>query len=111
MLRQKLPTRDSCRGLAGGRSEAGGPNAGCARLLRRNSDLDRSIRAEIVAIRNMTLGVPMADAALYLVEKVEAALLRQVSEVANEVCDRMLVACVAMFLKNCHRFRGPVNVP
>ena len=44
----------------------------------------------------MTLGVPMADAALYFVEKVEAALIRQVAEVANEVCDRMLVACAAI---------------
>ena len=59
----------------------------------------------------MTLGVPMADAALYLVEKVEAALIRQVAEVANEVCDRMLVACAAMSLKNRHRFRGSDNVP
>ena len=59
----------------------------------------------------MTLGVPMADPALYLVEKVEAALLSQVSEVANEVCDRMLVARAAMSLKNRHRFRGSGNVP
>jgi hypothetical protein len=31
----------------------------------------------------MTLGVPVANAALYLVEKVETALISQVSEVAN----------------------------
>jgi hypothetical protein len=31
----------------------------------------------------MTLGVPMADSALYFVDKVEAALLGQVPEVAN----------------------------
>ena len=72
-----------------------------ARLPWNNGDLDRSIRAEIIAIRNMTFGVPMADAAPYLVEKVETALLSQVAEVTNEVCDRMLVACAAMFLKNC----------
>jgi len=35
----------------------------------------------------------VANAAPYLVEKVEAAPLSQVSEIANEVCDRMLVAC------------------
>jgi hypothetical protein len=62
------------------------------------------------AIRNMTLGVPVADAALYLVEKVEAAHIRQVSEVANEVCDRMLVARAAMLLKSRHGFRNPGNV-
>jgi hypothetical protein len=58
-----------------------------------NSDFDR--RSETVAIdRSMTLGVPVADAALYLLEKVGAARIRQVAEVANEVCDRMLVALV-----------------
>jgi len=57
----------------------------------------------------MTFAVPVADAALYLVEKVEAAHIRQVSEVANEVCDRMLVARAAMLLKSCHGFRGPVQ--
>jgi hypothetical protein len=55
----------------------------------------------------MTLGVPVANGAPYLVEKVEAALLGQMSEIANEVCDRMLVAGAAMCLKNCHGFCGP----
>ena len=36
-------------------------------------------------------GVPMLDASLYLTQEVEAALLGQVSEVANQVCDRSLV--------------------
>src|SRR5262249_7101620 len=54
-----------------------------ARLRRRNGDLDCRIRPKAVAIRSMTFGIPVADAALYLVEKVEAAHIRQVSEVAN----------------------------
>ena len=83
---------------------------GLARLPRRNGDLDCRIRPETVAIRGMTFGVPVADAALYLIEKVEAAHIRQVSEVANEVCDRMLVACAAILLKSCHGLRGPDNV-
>ena len=58
----------------------------------------------------MSLGVPVTDAALDLIEKVGAARIRQVSEVANQVCDRMLVARAAMSLKNCHGFRGPGNV-
>ena len=41
----------------------------------------------------MTLGAPVANAALYLIEKVATALISQASEVANEACDRMLVAC------------------
>ena len=41
----------------------------------------------------MTLGAPVANATLYLIEKVATALISQASEVANEACDRMLVAC------------------
>jgi hypothetical protein len=44
----------------------------------------------------------MRDAAPYLIKKVGAARIRQVSEVANEVRDRKLVARAAMSLKNCH---------
>jgi hypothetical protein len=94
-----------------GKGECGDNIAPSGVLPRRNSDFDRSIRSETVAIRCMTLSVPVADAALYLVEKVGAARIRQVSEVANKVCERMLVACAAMSLKNCHRFRGSGNVP
>jgi hypothetical protein len=74
-------------------------------------DFDRSIRSETVAIRSMTLGVPVADAALYLIEKVGTACIRQMSDIANEVCDCMLVARAAISLKNRHRFRGSGNVP
>jgi hypothetical protein len=42
----------------------------------RNRDFDRSIRPERVAIRSMTLGVPVTDAAPYLIKKVGAALIR-----------------------------------
>jgi hypothetical protein len=42
-----------------------------------------STAASGVAIRSITFGIPVADAALYLVEKVEGAHIRQVSEVAN----------------------------
>jgi hypothetical protein len=38
------------------------------RLPRRNSDFDRNIRPEMVAVGGITLGVPVADTALYLVE-------------------------------------------
>ena len=55
-------------------------------------------------------GVPVPNAPLYLTDEVKAALLGQVSEVANEVCDGMFVACAATFLENCHRFRSPSDV-
>jgi hypothetical protein len=75
-----------------------------------NRDLDHSIRPEIFAIGCMALGVPMANASLYLTEEVKAAFLGQVSEVANEVCDGMLVACATMLLENSYRFGGPRDV-
>ena len=43
----------------------------------------------------MMFGVPVPDASLDLAEKVEAPLLRQVPEVADQVCDGMLVSGVA----------------
>ena len=55
-------------------------------------------------------GVPMPDASLYLTEEVKAALLGQVSEVANLVCDSMLVAGATMLLENGHRISGPGDV-
>ena len=75
-------------------------------LPRGNGDLDRGVRSEIVAIRGMMLG----DAPLCLTDEVKAAILGQVSEVANEVRDRMLVARAAMLLKSRHGFSGPGNV-
>ena len=53
------------------------------------------------------LGVPMAEASFNLAEEVEAAFLGQVSEIANELCDGMLVACATVFLENSYRFGGP----
>ncbi len=55
-------------------------------------------------------GVPMPDASLYLTQEVEAALLGQVSEVANQVYDSMLVAGATMLLENGHRISGPGDV-
>ena len=74
------------------------------------ADLDGSIRPESVAIRSTTLSMPVTDAALDFVQKVEATLLGQVSKVANEVRDRMLVAGAAMLLKNRNRFGRSGNV-
>src|SRR5262249_36845174 len=76
----------------------------------RDGDLDRSVRSEVVAIRGMMLGVPMANASFHLAQKIEATLLGQVSEVANKICDGMLVACAAMSLEDCHRVGGPRDV-
>jgi hypothetical protein len=42
--------------------------------------------------------------------KSEAALLREVSEVADQVCNGMLVTSAAMPLKNGDGFGGPRNM-
>ena len=41
----------------------------------RDGDLDRSVRAEIVAIRSRVLRMPMPDASLDLTQEIEAALV------------------------------------
>ena len=61
-----------------------------------DDDLDRGIRSEAIAIMNMTLGVPMPNAPPDLAEKVEAALLGQVSEIADQVCDGILIVSAAV---------------
>lgn len=53
-----------------------------------------------LAIRDHRVLMPsFPDAPLDLAEKVEAALLHQVPEVADQVCDSMLVVAVAPSLK------------
>ena len=80
------------------------------RLFWRDGNLDRSIRSEMVAIRRMVLGVPVPDASPYLAQEVEASLLGQVSQVADQVCDGMLVASSAVLLENFDRIGGPGDV-
>ena len=73
----------------------------------RDGDLDRSVWAEIVAIGSMTLGVPVPNASPYLTHKIEAALVGQVSEIANQICNGMLIAHTTMLLESCNRVGGP----
>jgi hypothetical protein len=56
------------------------------------------------------LRVPMPNAPLHLAKKVEAARLGQVSEIADQVCDRMLVTGAAVPLKNRYGLCRPGNV-
>ena len=56
------------------------------------------------------LGVPVPNASFYFAQEIEAALLGQVSEVANQVCDSVLVASAAVFLEDVRRVGGPVYV-
>jgi hypothetical protein len=56
------------------------------------------------------LRVPMANSPPQLAEKVIAALLGQVPEIANQVCDGMVVAGSTMPLKNRDGLGGPLDV-
>jgi hypothetical protein len=80
------------------------------RLSRIDRDLDCGIRPKIVAVFRMMFRVPMPNPSPDLTDKVKAALLSQVSEIANQVCDGMLVAGAAVLLKNRDGLGGPGNV-
>ncbi len=58
----------------------------------------------------MMLGVPVPKASLDSGQEVEAALIGQVSEVANQVCDGVLVARAAVVLENGDRVGAPGDV-
>jgi hypothetical protein len=81
--------------------------AAIAKLLWRDNDLDRGVRPKTVALRRMLFGVPMANAAPHLIQKVETTILGQMSEIADEVGDGMIVAGAATLLENRNRFRRP----
>ena len=76
-------------------------------LLWRNNDLDYSVRPKAVAIGSVVLGVPVPNAAPQLAQKIETAMLSQMSEIADEVGDGMFVTGAAMLLENGGRFRRP----
>ena len=55
----------------------------------------------------MKFGVPMSNPSPDLTDKVKATFLSQVSEIANQVCDGMLVAGAAVPLINRDGLGGP----
>jgi len=58
----------------------------------------------------MMLRIPVPNAPPDLTEKVETALLGQVSEIADQVCDGVLVTSAAAPLKNRDRLGSPGDV-
>jgi hypothetical protein len=70
-----------------------------SRLSQIDCDFDCGIRAEIVAVVSMLFHEPMPNPSLNLTDKVEAALFSQLSEIADRVCDRMLVIRAEPWLK------------
>jgi hypothetical protein len=73
-------------------------------------DLDYGIQLENVAIFTMLFLIPMPNPSPVLTDKVKAPFLSQVSEIANQVCDGMLVTGAAAPLINRDGFGGPGNV-
>jgi hypothetical protein len=61
-------------------------------------------------VASVMFGVPMPNSSSDLTDEVEPALLSQVSEIADQVCDGMLVTSAAMLLKNRDGLGGPCNV-
>jgi len=61
-------------------------------------------------IFSMMFRVPVPNPSPDLTDKVKATLLSQVSEIANQVCDSMLVTGAAVPLKNRDGLGGPGNV-
>jgi hypothetical protein len=64
----------------------------------------------MIAVFSMMFRVPMPNPSPDLTDKVETALFSQVSEIADQVCDGMLVTGAAVPLKNSDGLRGPRNV-
>jgi hypothetical protein len=64
----------------------------------------------MAAVFNMMFRVPMPNPSPDLTDKVEAALLGQVSEIADQVCDGMFVTGAAVPLKNRDSLGSPSNV-
>src|ERR1035437_1404785 len=73
-------------------------------------DLHYGIWTQMVADFSMMFRVPMPNPSPDLTDKFETALLSQVSEIADQVCDGMLVTGAAVPLKNRDGLRGPRNV-
>ena len=58
------------------------------------------------------LRVPVPDAPLDLADKVEATILNQMTEVADQVCDGMLVSgATVLFARDCVVGLGGLELP
>lgn len=70
------------------------------------SDFDYSIRPEVVAVFSVTFREPMPNSSPDLTDKLEAALLRQMSEIVDQVCDGVLVSGAAVLQESCYGLGG-----
>jgi hypothetical protein len=63
-------------------------------------DLGCGIRLEMVAVFSVTVCEPMPNSSSDLTAKLEAALLSQMSEIADQVCDAILVSGAPVLLES-----------
>ena len=63
-------------------------------------DLDCSIRPELVAVFSVTFREPMPNSSPDLTDKLEAALLSQMSEISDQVCDGIPLSGAAVLLES-----------
>ena len=75
-----------------------------------DGDFDGGVRPEMIAVMSMMLREPVAYTTPNLGDKIEVALLGQVSEIADQVCDGVLFNGAAAPLKNRERLGGRCNV-
>jgi hypothetical protein len=58
----------------------------------------------------MLLGVPVSDPPANLVQKIEALLFGQMSEIADEIGNGLLIACSTITLKYCYCSGSPSSM-
>ena len=75
-----------------------------------DGDFDGGVRPEMIAVMSMMLREPVANTTPNLGDKIEVALLGQVSEIADQICDGVLFNGAAALLKNRERLRGGGDV-
>jgi hypothetical protein len=96
--------------IAGFDSDIGDRKTGVSLLPLLDFDFDDGIRPEIAPVTRIMLRMPVSNASRDLFEKVETALVGQMSETVNQICHDMLVACAAPTLKNRNSLGGPGDV-
>ena len=79
----------------------------CVTAILDGSDLDCGIRPEMVAVLSVNFREPTPNSSPDLTDKVEAALLSQMSEIADQVCDGMLLSGAAVLLESRNGLGGP----
>jgi hypothetical protein len=78
--------------------------------LPRRLHFDRGVRPEIIAVMSMMLREPVRNSPPNLAEEIAVALISQLSEISDQVCDGVLFNGAAAPLKNRERLGGRCNV-